>query len=341
VFSPPRFHPNRPSLVRPVRVDPTGECGPTRKQARGPRWRRTSQGFYVPSQVPADDSYQRIVEASVLMRPGEAVTGRAALCWLGARWFDARQVDLVTCREVVPPPGVQVSQEFLRPGEVVTVDGLPITVPVRSVCFEVRHAATLTEAVTALDMAAYSDLVSIRELAAYAAALGPWTGIPQCRKAVGLASENAWSPPEVMMRLLWTLDAYRTPVLCNAPVFDRFGRHVGTPDLLDPVAGVIGEYDGPLHLAGRQRAQDLRREGDFRGLGLEYVTMVAGDAADHYQSFRHRLETAYRNARRMSEHERVWTVEPPRWWTDTATVAARRALDPRARDRLLRYRRTA
>ncbi len=56
------------------------------------------------------------------------------------------------------------------------------------------------------------------------------------------------------MRMIWVVDAGLPRPLCNMPIFDRHGRHIGTPDLLDPVAGVVGEYDGALHLAGEQRA---------------------------------------------------------------------------------------
>jgi len=35
-----------------------------------------------------------------------------------------------------------------------------------------------------------------------------------------------------------------------------------------------------LHLAGKQRAKDIRREGDLRAVGLEYVTMVSADLRD-------------------------------------------------------------
>ena len=52
-------------LVRPVRVDPTGITGPTPHQARGPSWRRTSHGFYVPAGTGSDLPEQRILEASV------------------------------------------------------------------------------------------------------------------------------------------------------------------------------------------------------------------------------------------------------------------------------------
>ncbi len=343
MFEPTPFHPHRPTLVAPVRVDASGRHGPTRKQARGPRWRRTSRGHYVPAHLPADEPLQRVVEASVLLRPGEAVTGWAALHWLGGRWFGSRTdpVPLVTEREVVPPPGVRVSQEHLKHGEVVVVDGLPVTIPVRSVCFEMRHARDWRDGVVAVDMACYSDLVTVAEVSAYAARIGPWTGIPRCRKALPFADENSWSPQEVVMRLVWTVDAGFPRPLCNVPVFDRLGRHIGTPDLLDPVAGVVGEYDGSHHLLGSQRGRDVRREGEFRRLGLECVTMVASDRSDGYASFRSRLATAYAAGGHAPAGDRSWTVEQPSWWTDTSTVAARSRLAPAARARLLRHRRAA
>ncbi|MGH3347587.1 MAG: hypothetical protein ACRDO4_11450 [Nocardioides sp.] len=250
-------------------------------------------------------------------------------------------VPLAAQHWVANQPGFRVSQEYLRPGHVEIVDGLPVTIAPRSVCFEMRHAATLEEAVVAMDMAAFSDLVSIEEAWRHNDTLWTWYGVPLSRKAIALADENSWSPQEVNMRLVWTIRAERPRPLCNVPVFDRFGRHVGTPDLLDPIAGVAGEYDGPLHLVGSQRAQDLRREGAFRALGLEYVTMVGGDRADGYRSFLLRLATAYEHAAYAAEGARPWTVVPPRWWIDTTTVAARRALDPATRDRLLRHRRAA
>ena len=66
-------------------------------------------------------------------------------------------------------------------------DGLRVTSAVRAVCFLMRYARNLREAVRCFDMAAYSDLVTMREVVAYAAELQGWTGIPQCREAVRLA----------------------------------------------------------------------------------------------------------------------------------------------------------
>jgi len=332
--------------VLPVRIDPVGENGPTPAQARGRHWRRTSRGLYVPSEVDADNLDQRIVEAGAVLPAYGGVTGWAALAWAGGRWFDGIAPDgrttlpvwlATSCSDIRSQPGIRVSAEGLDPRDLTEIDGLPVTTLVRSVCFEMRYARSLALAVGALDMAAYSDLVSIDEARAYSALLRSWTGIPRCREGIALADENSWSPQESPMRVIWEKVAGRPRPLCNVPVFDRFGQHVGTPDLLDPVAGVAGEYDGPLHLLGAQRAKDVRREGAFRRVGLEYVTMLAADRPDP-GPFVGRLHEAYARAGRIPAQHRTWTLTRPPWWTDDSTVAKRRALTGSARERLLRMR---
>jgi hypothetical protein len=139
------------------------------------------------------------------------------------------------------------------------------------------------------------------------------------------------------MRFHWELDAGLPRPRCNVPVFGLDGKRLATPDLIDPVAGVVGEYDGAVHLEGAQRSKDLDREHLFRSHGLEYVTMLAGDAPDPTR-FIQRLQAAYDRAADIPESRRRWTIEAPEWWRDTTTVAARRALDDYWRGRLLGYR---
>jgi hypothetical protein len=331
-------------VVWPVRRDPTGRDGPTPKQARGPSWRRTSRGLHVPAEVDADRPEQRIAEAAGVLPTYGGVTGWAALRWLGSPWFNGSwagaplPVPLATgSRAVRSQPGIAVSEERLAPADLQAVDALRLTSAVRAVCFEMRYARNLREAVKVFDMAAYADLVSIDELVAYALAHPGWTGIPQCREAVPYLDENSWSPTEVDMRMIWRLDAELPRPLCNVPIFDRSGRHVGTPDLLDPVAGVVGEYDGALHLAGEQRARDVRRVEAFRAVGLETFTMLSDDLNRRGQ-MADRMIAARRRALWQPEEARPWTIAPPSWWRPTATVAQRRALNDVDRQRWLRLR---
>ena len=339
------FRDARRGLVAPVSIDPNGVDGPTPGQARGPRWRATSRGLYVPADVELS-AEQRTVEASAVLGVDEAVTGWAALRWLNGRWFDGttagsvvRDIPLVARRHLIAQPGFSVSQEFLHPDEIVVVDAVPVTLPVRSVTYEMRHARGIGEAIVALDMACFSDLVSITEVVAYVGALGPVTGVQQARAALPEADENSWSPRETMMRGVWTRTAGLPRPMCNRPVFTLDGRHVGTPDLIDPALGLVGQYNGSDHLTLAGAAHDEKQEAGYRDLGLETVTMLAPDWAD-LDGFVARLLAAAARARARTTPA-AWTLEPPAWWTPTHSVARRRALAGDVRARYLAYQRAA
>lgn len=343
-FEPPH-HESRSGLVAPVRLDPRGLRGPTPEQARGSGWRRTGHGWYVPSMVDRALPEQRILEASSHLPAYGGVTGWAALRWCGARWFDGmgssgreeQPVWLATsCADIRPQAGVEVCAEGLDPRDLVVVDGVRVTTPVRSVCFEMRYAGTPRAAARSLDLAAFSDAVSLDEVAAYTiGCLSGWTGAPVCRGALPLADENCWSPQEFDMRTTWHHDGGFPRPLCNVPIFDNDGNHIGTPDLLDPDAGIAGEYDGRHHLELTQRSHDITREAAFRAVGLEYVTMLASDLHDN-RPFLLRLTGAYARARYEPESVRRWVLAQPTWWVDTSTVAARRSLTDHQRRLWLR-----
>jgi hypothetical protein len=343
-------HPPRPlalpeSVVWPVPVDPRGRTGPTKRQASGSEWRSSSRGLYVPSYV-EPTAEQRIAEAAAVLPAYGGVTGWAGLRWLGGSWFEGvrrGQVLPVTLavgdRSIRGQPGfgIVTSEERLDPRELTVHLGLHVTTAMKSLFFEVRYAATDTEAVQHADMAAYDDLVTRDEVRAFVTVNAGWTGMDRSRVAAVDMDENAWSPMEVTMRRIWQYDAGLPRPLCNRPVFDRNGRHLGTPDLIDPVAGVAGEYNSSLHLEGAQRSRDVAKEARLRAAGLEFVEMLTGDLANPFP-FIGRLREAYARAARMPVADRRWTVERPPWWVPTFTVEQRRALDDDQRARLLGYR---
>lgn len=204
----PSFAPARPGLVRPVRTDPKGERGPTRGQAQGPSWRRTSHGFDVPVDIDGTAVEQRIVEAGHYLTGMASITGWAALRWQGALWFDGGlgpeplPVDVAVLHgRYRSQPGIEVTSEFIPPRDRHVVDGLPMTVPVCALAFVMRYASSARAAGRALSMAASADLVSIDEMDRFKEWLYHWIGIPQ------LAQENAWSPREYDVAKTWELDA--------------------------------------------------------------------------------------------------------------------------------------
>jgi len=333
-------------LAWPVGIDPDGLTGPTEGCARGKRWRRTSRGLYVPAEVELTCE-QRIVEAAAVLPAYGGVTGWAGLRWLGGGWFEgvrrgsASPVTLaVADRSIRPQPGIATSEERLDPTELEVHRGLRVTTAMRSLFFEMRYAVSDTEAVQYADMAAYDDLVSRDEVRDFVGINPGWTGIDRARVGAEDMDENSWSPAEVTMRRVWEHDAELPRPLCNRPVFALDGRHLGTPDLIDPVAGVVGEYNSALHLEGARRSIDVGREARFRAAGLEFVEMLAGDLANPFP-FMGRLRQAYARAVRIPSADRSWTIELPHRWIPTFTVAQRRALDEHQRARLLRYRHRA
>ena len=329
-------------VVLPVRVDPRGLEGPTWRQAAGPDWRRTSRGRYVAASVPLN-AVQRIAEVGVLLPPKAHVTGWAALRWRGGWWFSGtmkggaeRPVQVSMARAMIrQQSGFTICMERRDHRELEVVDGLELASAVRAVCFEMRYAANLADALSALEMGCFHDLVSVEEVSRWVDLHPSYTGIEQARQARDLGNENAWSPMEHHLRGAWLPQVQR--LLTNHPVFDLNGRLIGTPDVIDPVTGVTGEYEGEIHLAGERRSKDVRREHGFRSHGLEPVVMLSEDRFNA-NPFKLRLRDAYAQVAARPASARRWTLELPDWWVPTFTVAQRRALTEEERRIWLRYR---
>ncbi len=317
VCRPPR------GLVRPVRLDPQGRTGPTRGQARSRRWRQSSRGFYVPAEVDATVPEQRILEASVRLPAAGAVTGWASLRLMRGGFFDGLRPDGRTVRPVPlvcgpgqgrrPREGIEWLEDRLALEELRVLHGIPVTRAERAVFDEMRRAGDVREAVVALDMAAAAEITTVARMRAHVALRAGWDGVPLVRTALDLAHELSRSPNESRMRLVWVLDAGLPPPRVNQPVWDLHGRLLGIADLFDPVAGVVGEYDGADHRAARRQARDVAREERFRRLGLEYLKVTGPDIGDH-ALVADRMASTRRRAAFAATSQRRWTITPPAGW---------------------------
>ncbi|MEV5001134.1 hypothetical protein [Nocardioides sp. LML1-1-1.1] len=305
-------------MTWPCPVDPSGVAGPTRGEAAGPRWRRTSRGRYVPATVDGTRPEQRVVEAYARTDGAGAVTGWAALWLHGAAYFDGAgaPVPLVEGRRRLrSTPQVRVLRALLPDDQVLTRRGVRCTVPERALRDHLAGTG-LREAVVAIDMAVAAGITSRRRL----------RGVLPRRweTALDLADEHSASPQETRLRLVWQLDAGWARPLVNRDVLAEDGRFLGRPDLLDADRGIVGEYAGAVHRDRARHRHDVRREDLFRRAGLEYVEVV-GDDLRHPALVVERMEAAAARAGRL----------PRRWRLGPAPVPLDDRLDHRdAMDRL-------
>jgi len=302
----------------PVPVDLAGSSGPTPGQARGPRWRRSSPGLYVPSDT-GDTIEQHILEESRRLPEGGAVGGWAALRLQGGGYFDGFAVDGRTPLRV---PLVLPPDRNLRPGDralllrrpvdrgTITIRyGIPCLPAPRAAVDGARDAADVRAAVVVFDMAMVARLVTRPELDREVCRQAGAPGIRQARTALRLADGRSLSPQETFLRLVWVLDARLPRPQCNWHVYTDDRRFVGMPDLLSQECAVVGEYDGAAHAGAARRARDARRAEEFRDLGLEHFTVVAGDRDDVHALVR-KMHSAVARAE-ASAHPRRWLVKTP------------------------------
>ncbi len=297
-------------LTWPVPLDPSGRAGPTRGQARGRAWRRTSHGLHVPSSVTDDRVEQRIVEAAGRLRRRGAVTGWAALRLHGAGYFDGLARDGRTRLPVPLAAGTSrvgsASRWALDASEVVERHGVRVTTVQRALLDELRRLAPdLREVVVAIDMVLAARLASLSGLRRHLSAARAVP--PVVWEALRLSDEHSLSPQETRLRLIWVLDAGLPPPLSNPRVYSTVSaRFVGMPDLLESDTGMVAEYDGGMHRTPARHRRDTSRLDRLADAGLEVCTVVGADLFDVRRVVA-RLRATYSRA---GQRQASWVAEP-------------------------------
>ena len=253
------------------------------------------------------------------------MTGWAALRLRGAAFFDGvgrggqvLPVPLRTPdRHLRAYPGLSVIRGEAGPGLEV-VAGVRVVSPELAL-LDVRDEADDRELVVALDMAFAARTTSRRRVTRFPASRSRARGVARLRRALLLAHELSRSPGEPRLRLIWVLDAGRPLPLCNRPVFDLHERLLGTPDLFDPEAGVVGEYNGSIHRRAAAARRDAERDDLFRRHGLETTAVVGSDVHDVARVVE-RIDATYARALWRPAPARTWTLTPPPGWTGEVSV---------------------
>lgn len=305
--------------MRPVRIDPTGIAGPTRRQAAGRYWRRTTPRLYVPADVTDGKVEQRILEQSMILPSGGAVTGWAACRLHGANLCDGLDRDATTRLPVplnVGPRGSLPRSDRVRPvfRRLTDIDratryGMPTVSAVRATYDAVLLAPDAAEAVVAIDVMCAAEVISLRMLHRYA------DGQPFRKRKVDaalvLASEHSRSPNETRLRLVAEVDAELPRLLVNCDVLDLGRDLLGVADILDLEAGLVIEFQGAEHRSALRQTADERKQDRMRRVGLEVVG-VTGRDLDHTDRVVDRLLAARSRALFQAPAARRWIARPRR-----------------------------
>jgi very-short-patch-repair endonuclease len=287
----------------------------------------------VPSHVDGSAPLQRVAEQAARLPPGGAVTGWAAGALLGASYLDGLAPDgrtrlpvplaLGATGNIRPSDEVLLLYDELPTDEVIVVLGIPCVIPERAAFDGMRLAPNLTEAVVHMDMLTFGEVTSLRRTQAYVDTRGAGRkGAARARAALAEAREDSWSPNESRTRMPWRHEAGLPEPLLNTPLFDRRGRLLGRPDLLDVESGLVGEFDGADHRGALRHSSDVEREERLRRHGLE-VCRITGPDLLVPGRVRNRVLSARSRAKWLAEPDRLWTTTPPAGWPLDPSLAER------------------
>lgn len=252
--------------------------GVSRAMLSGNAWRRLAHGIHVPADLAITTDV--LVAAVKLVLPrGAVISGTSAALLHGC---DIR-LDSNEPIEITVPRGVtvgargllRVRQALVVEEDVVEVGGVAVTSPVRT-AFDLARRPSITEVVVAVDALCRAQLVTLDELAAYAADHPGWRGVRQIPRAIDLADARAENPMETRLRMCIVLGGLPRPEVQLEVVED--GHVIARLDLAYEEALLDLEYDGRGHrVVPSVIARDVRRQRDLAMRGWTTTVFDAGD----------------------------------------------------------------
>lgn len=209
---------------------------------------------------------------------------------------------------------VHYHKAVLARSDLSAVDHIPVTSRVRTVFDGARWAENVEEAVVCLDAMTMQAGLDLTELVAYAREHHQLHGGAQVLAALEFAAEHVASPWETRLRMCYRAQAELPAPLVNQPLFSLNGGFLGIPDLFDPEAGLIVEYDGKYHRDRRQHHDDNLREELLESANLIVLRVDALDLRSDRRPLVRRLRQAYHRGLRRARTFDHWTQTEPAWW---------------------------
>lgn len=256
------------------------DAGVSDRERDGPLWRRAFHDRYVWASTDGSHPRQRIRAAASVLPAGAAIGGWAAAYLHGANELDGVEaatralVPVPLCvgpgDRIRPRPGLHLLRSQLDDADIVVVDGIPVTSPVRT-AYDIGRGAggrwrglpsvrRLMNTVADVDATLRDTRTGADAVARYSAARPHWRGTPLLQRVLGLADPRAASRPESAFRVVWVVAARMPRPKVNWPIYAADGQLLAIVDLLDEEAGLGGEYDGADHRGLDQHTRDNVRE---------------------------------------------------------------------------------
>ncbi len=317
------FNADFSQAMKPRSVTALCRSGVGRGTVARPKWQRTSRGFYRPKLDRPASTTQRILDTLPLVAQAAVLGGWAAGYVHGASWLDGINA---STGQLVPvdilsrdlkrrsTSSVRYRKAVLEPADVNVVDGIAATSLLRTAFDGARWAANLEEAVVHLDaMIAQTGLV-VSGLAEYAQTHQQLRGGAWTLAVAQFTEPNVASPWESRLRMCYRRQAGLSAPLVNRPVFDLDGTFLGMPDLFDPNAGLVTEYDGQQHRERRQHRDDNLREERLESANLVVLRVDRMDLGSDRRRLVRRLQDGYRRSSQRVRARDRWTLSQPSWW---------------------------
>jgi hypothetical protein len=202
------------------------------------------------------------------------VAGNSAAALLGAKWVDAlAPAELVSGRKR-PPPLIITRNETLLAGEVVILNGIPVTSPSRT-AFDLGRRPGLQTAVIRVDALARATGVTVEAVNAVLDVHRGARGVNQLRRVLPLVDAGAESPQETRTRLLVIAAGFPRPQT-QIEVLNDWGRVLARIDMGWPEVKVGIEYDGSQHWTNsRVRTNDIDRTVELQRRGWILIRVSA------------------------------------------------------------------
>jgi hypothetical protein len=212
------------------------------------------------------------------IRPGVAAAyGTGARVWLDQEFWLPSGSDIVVPRGSGPcgRPGLRTRHVLIEADDLCSMDGLPLTTPVRTVLDLARHWRREV-AIMAADRAIALGHFTPQDLRMAAARLSGLPGAVKAREVAELARAGVDSPPESRMRIT-LLDADLPCPTVNHKIVGEDGVLLARGELVYDDLLLWLEYDGYAEHSGREafrRDRSRRRWLEARGWQVMVFTDV-------------------------------------------------------------------